>query len=83
MYMSTVDPGYMLKLHFPTNNALLINFRLSSNADIIVTKHRLGMLIGAQTCEKCAFNIVRIPTELPFCMPPLVVGYVQLRLPFL
>ncbi len=38
-----------------------------------VTKHRLSTQIGAKrakTCKQC----VHIPTELPFCKPPLVVG---------
>ena len=32
----------------PTNNALLINFLLSSDAEIFVTKHRLSIQIGAK-----------------------------------
>ncbi len=38
-----------------------------------VNKHRLSIQISAKraiTCMQC----VHIPTELPFCMPPLLVG---------
>ena len=39
----------------PTNNTLLIVFRLSSDAVIFVNEHRLGIQIGAKTCKnKCA-----------------------------
>ena len=39
-----------------------------------VNKQRLSIQIGtkrAKTCTQC----VDIPTELPFCIPPLVVGF--------
>ena len=55
---------------FPTNNALLINFRLSSDAEIL--------LISTDRAYKSAPNMqkcVCIPTELPFYIPPLVVGF--------
>ena len=59
----------------PANNdALLINFRLSSDAENFVNKHRLSMQTGAKTCKKTCMQRVHIPTELPFCMPSLVVG---------
>ncbi len=51
--------------HPPTNNALLINFLLSSDEEIFVNKHRLGMQIGAKLAKTCLQG-VRIPTELPF-----------------
>ncbi len=35
----------------PTNNAALINFRLISDAEIFVTKHRLSMQNCRQTCK--------------------------------
>ncbi len=35
----------------PTDNALLKNFQLSSDAEIIVTKHRLSIQVGARTCK--------------------------------
>ena len=40
---TTAEP----RLGFPTNNTLSINFRLSSDAEIFVNKHRLSMQIGA------------------------------------
>ncbi len=57
------------------NNALLINFLLSSDAETFVTKHRLSIRVGTQTCQKktCARR-VHIPTGLPLCVPPLLVG---------
>ncbi len=57
----------------PTNNATLTNFLLSSDAEIFVNKHRPSMQIGAKRAKTC-MQCVHIPTELPFCMPPLVVG---------
>ena len=59
----------------PTNNALSINFLLSSDAEIFVTNHRLGIQVGTKTCKKTCAQRVRISTELPFCMPPLLVGW--------
>ncbi len=50
--------------------ALLINSRLSSGAEFFVNKHRLSMQIGGQMC----MQFVCIPTELPFCITPLLVG---------
>ncbi len=32
----------------PTNNALLINFRLSSDAEILLTSHRLSLQMSAK-----------------------------------
>ncbi len=56
------------------NNTLLIDFRPSSRCRICVNNHPLSIQIGgkrAKTCMQC----VDIPTELPFCVPPLVVGF--------
>ena len=36
-----------------------------------VSKHQLSMQFGAKMCKK---TCVRCATELPFCVPPLVVG---------
>ena len=62
--------------HFPpTDNALLTNFRQSSDAEFFfVNKCRLSMQVGAKHANACA-QCVRVPTELPFCLPPLVVGF--------
>ncbi len=62
------------KCSIPTNNALLINFRLSSDAEIFANNHRLSITSRCQTCKKRVCNVYKIPTELPFCTPPLVVG---------
>ncbi len=40
----------------------------------VVIKHRLSMQIGAQRVLKTCMQPVHIPTELPSCIPPLVVG---------
>ncbi len=53
----------MLENSGPTNNALVMGFLLSSDAETFVNMHRLSTL-------------VYIPTELPFCIPPLLVGWV-------
>ncbi len=39
-----------------------------------VNKHRLSIQVGAKRAETC-MQRVHIPTELPLCIPPLVVGY--------
>ncbi len=57
----------------PTSDALLINFRLSSDAEIFVNKHRLSLQIGAKRAKTCMQGVY-VPTDLPFCMPQLVVG---------
>ena len=61
------------QLGSPTNNALLIIFLLSSVAEIFVTNPRLSMQVGTK-CEKTCVQHVHVLTELPFCMPPLLVG---------
>ncbi len=58
----------------PTDNALLINFGLSSDAEIFVSKCRMSMRIGAVRPQKCVCNVYIFPTGLPFCIPPLLVG---------
>ena len=72
---STKAPQWMV-LH-PTNNALLRNFRLSSDAEVLPNKHRPGMPIDAKHAKKHVCNVYYIPTGLPFCTPPLVVGFWQ------
>ena len=41
----------------PTNKALLINFLLSSDAEIFVDKRRLSMQIDAKACKNVACNV--------------------------
>ncbi len=36
-------------------------------------KHRLSVQIGTKRAKTCVQHVY-IPTELPFCMPPLLVG---------
>ncbi len=64
-----------MKRDFPTNNKPLINFRVGSDAKIFVTKHRLSIWIGAKRA-KTFMQCVHIPTELPFCVSPIVGGWV-------
>ncbi len=63
---------------YPTNNALLINFLLSSDAEIllIITDWAYKSVPNVQ--KRVCNMYIYIPTELPFCIPPLVVGYVAL-----
>ena len=68
--------SYLWRSAHPANNALLINFLLSSDAEFFVDNHRLSMRIGAKHAKKTCMQRVHIPTELPFRMPPLVVGQV-------
>ena len=58
----------------PANNALLANFRLSSEPEIFVDKYRLSTQIGTKTCKNVHATCAHVPTDLPFRMPPLVVG---------
>ncbi len=50
---------------YPTNNALLINSRLSSDAEIFANDHRLSIQIGAKRAKTC-MQCVNIPTKLPY-----------------
>ncbi len=62
--------------YYPTNNALLMNFRLSCNAEILLISTDRAYK-SAPNMQKCACNVyVYIPTEPLFCTPPSVVGYV-------
>ncbi len=63
-------PSFM---RHPTNNTLLTNFRLSSDAKKIVHEHRPSIQMGAKRAKTCVQR-VHVPTELPFCVPPLLVG---------
>ena len=58
----------------PTNNALLTNFRLSSDAKFLFISTDWAFK-SAPNVQKMYMQRVCIPTELPFCIPPLVVGY--------
>ncbi len=61
---------------YPTNNALLINFGLSSDAEILLVSTDWAYKSAPNVQETCV-QCVRIPTELPFCIPPSVVGYLS------
>ncbi len=60
------------RFRVPTSNALLISFLLSSVAEI------LSIRIGAK-CAKTCMRRGHIPTELPFCIAQLVVGFFFLK----
>ena len=53
-----------------TLNKLRTDFRCRN----FVNKQRVSIKIGTK-CAKTCMQCVYIPTELPFCIPPLVVGY--------
>ena len=61
---------------FPTNNALLTNFRLSFDAEILLVSTERACK-SAPNVPKACMQCVRSQTELPFCMPLLVVGLWQ------
>ncbi len=61
----------------PTNNALLVRFRLSSDAEIFVANRRLSRQVGAKRAKTCACNVYVFWLSFHFCMPPLVVGQSQ------
>ncbi len=60
--------------HYPTNSELLINCRLSSNAEILIVSTDWAYKSGPNV-QKRVCKVYHIPTELPFCIPQLVVGY--------
>ncbi len=43
-----------------------------------VNNHRVNIQIGAECAEMCVQRVC-IPTELPFCIPPLVVGHNDIK----
>ncbi len=59
---------------FPTNNALLINFRLISDAETLLLGTDRACK-SAQSVRKTYMQRAHIPTALPLCMPPSVVGF--------
>ncbi len=59
---------------YPTNNALLLSFRPSSDAEILWISTEWARKSGAKRA-KTWMRCVHILTELPFCMPLLVVGW--------
>ncbi len=58
----------------PTNSALIINFQLSSDGEILLRSADRAYKLAPNIAKSC-MQCVHIPTELPFCIPPLVVGY--------
>ena len=70
------EGGDASSFSYPTNNALLINFRLSSDAGILLTSTDWAHKFDGKRAKTC-MHCVHIPTELPFCIPPLVVGYAK------
>ena len=56
------------------NQQLTLNNLPTELKKFLVNNHRLSIQIGtkqAKTCMQC----LHVPTELPFCIPPLVVGH--------
>ncbi len=60
---------------YPANNALLINFQLSSDVEFFFNKRRLSIQVGAKRAKTC-MQRVRFPTELPF-LHATVSGWVD------
>ncbi len=65
----------------PTNNALLLNFRLSSDAEIFVAKHRPEHTDQRQTCKKRVCNVYVFRLGFHFCVPLSVVGQAKMEDP--
>ncbi len=51
---------------YPTNSALFINFLLSSDAEIFVTKHSTELASRRPKVQKACTQRVHVPTEPPF-----------------
>ncbi len=58
----------------PTNNALLTNFRLSSDAEILSISTSRACK-SAPNVRKRACNVYMFQPSFHFCIPPSVVGY--------
>ncbi len=61
-------------LNCPTNNALLINFQLSSDAEISLISTDWAYR-STSNVQKRVCNVSNW-ASIPFCIPPLVVGWV-------
>ncbi len=57
----------------PTNNSLLNKVSADLRCTNFVNKHRMSVQTGAKRAKTC-MQCVHVPTELPLCIPPLVVG---------
>ena len=57
----------------PTSNALLIDFRLSSDADVLSISTEWACKVSGKHAKTCVQR-VRVPTELPCCIALLLVG---------
>ena len=67
-------PSHIRRLA-PTDNAPSTNFRLSSDAEIFVAKHRLEHASRRRNAQKkraCDVRMFRL--SFNFCVPPQVVG---------
>ncbi len=61
--------GGEIRRGVPTNNALLINFRPSSDAEILPDKHRPGMQVGARTCKRRVCDLYIFQLSCRFAHP--------------
>ncbi len=62
---------------FPTNNAPLVVFWLSSRRGNFCCKAPTAHASRRQNVPNACTQRVRVSTELPFCTPPLLVGVVH------
>ncbi len=63
--------GWKKKKHLPNQQRTLNKLPTELRRRNFAYKQRLAIQIGT----KCAKTLHEIPTELPFCVPPLVVGF--------
>ncbi len=49
----------------------LINFWLSSDAEILLVQCQLSIQVGAEQKVYAMCTTVHVPTKLPFCIPPV------------
>ncbi len=64
--------------YFPNRQRTLNKLPTELQCRNFVNKHRLSTKIGAKRAKTCVHR-VHIPAELPFCVPPLVVGIVEVH----
>ncbi len=70
----TYCPIFLSSYRCPTNNALSIKFRLSSNGEILLISTDWAYKL-VPNVQKCVCNVCTFRLSFHFCVPPSVVGY--------
>ncbi len=69
------EEGGISKYSYPTKGRALSKLPTEQRCRNFVNKHRLSVQIGAKRTKNVYIcQCAHFPTELPFCIPPLLVG---------